>query len=334
VIFDLKGAPMQRREFLTLLGGGAAAWSFAARAQQHGMPVIGYLGSESPDQWVPRLRAFRQGLGEAGYVEGRNVAIDFHWAESQLDRLPPLAADLVRRQPTVIFASPGLSALAAKAATATIPIVFTSGIDPVESGLVSSLSRPGGNLTGAYNLVRALEPKQLELLHELVPTATTIACLLNPTNPIENRSTETLQGAARSLGLQLVLLQANSERDFDAAFASLLQQRAGALLMSGPLFNGRVEQLAGLTLRHAVPAIIANRQFAVAGGLASYAGSIEDNHRIAGIYIGRILKGEKPADLPVQESTKVELVLNLKTAKALGIIVPITLLGRADEVIE
>jgi putative ABC transport system substrate-binding protein len=325
---------MKRREFITLLGGAAAAWPLAARAQQPSMPVIGYLGSEAPGPWTPRLRAFRQGLGEAGYVEGRNVAIEFRWAESQYDRLPALAAELVHRQPAVIFASPGLSALAAKAATATIPIVFTSGIDAVESGLVASLSRPGGNLTGATNLVRELEPKQLELLHELVPTATTIACLINAANPVENRSTETLQAAARSLGLQLLLLQASSERDFDAVFASLRQQRAGALLMSGPLFNGRVEELAALTMRHAVPAIIANREFAVAGGLASYGGSIDDQHRLAGIYIGRILKGEKPADLPVQESTKVELVINLKTAKALGLTVPITLLGRADEVIE
>jgi putative ABC transport system substrate-binding protein len=324
---------MIRREFITLLGG-AAAWPLVARAQQPALPVIGYLGSESPGQWVPRLRAFRQGLGEAGYVEGRNVVIDFRWAESQLDRLPALATDLVRSRPAVIFASPGLSALAAKAAATTIPIVFTSGIDPVESGLVASLSRPGGNLTGAYNLVRELEAKQLEVLHELVPTATTIACLLNPTNPVENRSTETLQAAARVLGLRLLLLQARSERDFDAVFASLLQQRAGALLMSGPLFNGRVEQLAALTMRHAVPAIIANRQFAVAGGLASYAGSIEDNHRLAGTYIGRILKGEKPADLPVQESTKVELAINLKTAKLLGVTVPPSLLARADEIIE
>jgi putative tryptophan/tyrosine transport system substrate-binding protein len=325
---------MNRRDFITFLGGAAAAWPLAARAQEGAVPLIGYLGSESPGLWVPRLRGFRQGLGEAGYVEGGNVSIEFRWAQSDYDRLPALAADLVRLKPNVIFASPGLSALAAKAATATIPIVFTSGIDAVESGLVASLSRPGGNLTGATNLVRELEPKQLELLHELVPAATTIACLINPTNPVENRGTDTLEAAARSLGLKLLVLQASSERDFDAVFASLLQQRADALLMSGPLPNARPGQLAALAMRHAIPAIIANREFAVAGGLASYGGSIAEQHRIAGVYVGRILKGAKPADLPVQETTKVELVINLKTAKALGITVPITLLGRADEVIE
>ncbi len=324
---------MKRRDVITLLGG-AAAWPLAVRAQQPTVPVIGYLGSESPGLWVPRLRAFRQGLGELGYVEGRNVAIEFRWAESHYDRLPELAADLVRRHPAVIFASPGLSALAAKAATTTIPIVFTSGIDAVESGLVASLNRPGGNLTGATNFTRDLEPKQLELLHELVPAATTIACLLNQTNPVEHRSTETLEAAARSLGLKLLLLQASSERDFDAVFANLLQQGAGALLMTGPLFNGRPEQLAALAMRHGVPAILGNRQFAEAGGLASYGGSFEDPHLIAGVYTGRILKGEKLADLPVQQSTKVELVINLKTAKALGLTVPLALLTRADEVIE
>jgi putative ABC transport system substrate-binding protein len=326
---------MKRRQFITLLGG-SAVWPVAVRAQS--MPVIGYLGSESPAVWAGRLRAFHQGLGEIGYVEGRNVTIEYRWADSQNDRLPALAADLVRRQPTVIFASPGIAALAAKAATTKVPIVFTSGIDPVDYGLVASLNRPGGNLTGASNLSLELAPKRLELLHELVPMATTIAYLINPTDLVDNRSpdpTETLQVAARSLGLQLVVLQASSDRDFDAAFAGLLQLQAGALLFgNSPLLTSRSEQLAALTVRHAVPAIFPNRQFAAAGGLASYATSIEDAHRLAGIYTGRVLNGEKPADLPIVQSTKIELVINLKTAKALGLTVPLALLTRADEVIE
>jgi putative ABC transport system substrate-binding protein len=323
-----------RRDFITLLGG-AATWPLAARAQQPALPVIGYLGSESPALWTGRLRAFHRGLGEAGYVEGRNVAIEHRWAEGRADRLPGLAVDLLRRKVTVIFASPGSAALAAKAATTSIPIVFTSGIDPVDYGLVDSLSRPAGNLTGASNLTRELDPKRLELLHVLVPMATTIAYLINPTNLVDNRPTETLQAAARSLGLQLLVLQASSERDLDDVFVSLHQQRAGALLLSSsPLFTSRSEQLALLTVRHAVPAILPNRQFAVGGGLASYATSIEDAHRLAGVYTGRILKGEKPADLPVQQSTKVELIINLRTAKVLGLTVPLALLARAEEVIE
>jgi putative ABC transport system substrate-binding protein len=326
---------MKRREFITLLGAATAAWPFIARAQQPAMPLIGYLSSESPAPWASRLRSFRQGLGEAGYVEGRNVAIEFRWAESQYDRMPALAADLLRRQPTMIFAAPGIAALAAKAATTTVPIVFAGGIDPIDSGLVASLNRPGGNVTGATNLNVELGPKRLDLLHELIPMATTVAYLFNPTNPVDNRETETLQAATRSLGLHLLVVQASSERDFDAVFASLLQMRAGALLMSADSFlTSRSQQLAALTMRHAVPALFGSRQFAVAGGLASYGGSIEDAHRLAGIYAGRILKGEKPADLPVQQSTKVELIINLKTAKALGITFPLALLTRADEVIE
>jgi putative tryptophan/tyrosine transport system substrate-binding protein len=322
---------MNRRNLLSLFGG-VAMLPVAARAQP-AMPVIGYLGSESPAVWVGRLRVFREGLGETGYVEGRNVAIEYRWAEGQYDRLPAMAADLIRRQVTTIFATPGTSALAAKAATTTVPIVFTSGIDPVDFGLVASLNRPGGNLTGASNLSAELGPKRLELLHELVPMATTIAYLTNRTsNPTP---TETLQVAARSLGLQLVVLQASSDRDFDDVFASLLKLQAGALLFGfSPLLTSRSEQLAALTVRHAVPAIFPNRQFAVAGGLASYATSIEDAHRLAGIYTGRVLNGEKPADLPIVQSTKVDLIINLKTAKALGLTVPLALLTRADEVIE
>jgi putative tryptophan/tyrosine transport system substrate-binding protein len=331
---------MRRRQFIALLGG-ATAWPLTARAQQPAMPVIGVLGSESLAQWAGRLGAFHQGLGEAGYVEGRNVAIEYRWAEGLYNRLPALAADLIRRQPTVIFATPGIAALAAKAATTTVPIVFTSGIDPVDYGLVASLNRPGGNLTGASNLSVELTPKRLELLHELVPMATTIAFLFNPTNPSTRApdnpgpTLTALRVAARSLGLQIVVLQASSERDFDAVFASLLQLRAGALLMpSDPFFNSHTEQLAALTVQHSVPSMYPNRDFAEAGGLASYGASEGDSFRLAGIYTGRVLRGEKPADLPVQQSTKVEMIINLKTAKALGLTVPLALLTRADEVIE
>jgi putative ABC transport system substrate-binding protein len=326
---------MKRRQFITLLGG-AAAWPVTARAQQQAMPVIGYLGSESPATWVSRLRAFHQGLGESGLVEGRNVTIEYRWAEGHYDRLPELAADLVRRRVNLIFATPGVSGLAAKAATTAIPIVFTSGIDPVNFGLVTSLARPGGNLTGSSNLATELGPKRLELLHELVPTATTIAFLTNPSNPAYNSSVQEMyRTAARALGLKLLVLEAISEQDFDAAFTSLLKQQAGALLVNNdPFLGARSEQIAALTVRHAVPAMFPGHPGAEAGGLASYATSVDDSARLAGIYVGRILKGEKPADLPVQQSTKVELVINLKTAKALGLTVPPTLLARADEVIE
>ncbi len=327
-----------RRELITLIGGAAATWPLAARAQQPALPVVGFLGGESPALSADRLRAFRQGLGEAGYVEGRNVAIEYRWADGQNDRLPALAADLVRSQPTVIFATPGTAALAAKAATKTVPIVFTSGIDPVAVGLVASLNRPGGNLTGVSSLTVELTPKRLERLHELVPMATTIGFLINPTNPFFDRDptpTETVQAAARSLGLELIALQASSERDFDAVFASLRQLRAGALLTNNdPFFNSRSEQLAALTVQHSVPAIFPDREFAAAGGLASYGASAEDSSRLAGIYTGRVLKGEKPADLPVLQSTKFDLVINLKTAKALGLTVPLALQAAADELIE
>jgi putative ABC transport system substrate-binding protein len=325
---------MKRRAFITLLGG-AAVWPLAAGAQQAAMPVIGYLNSGSPDLDANLGRAFRQGLGETGYVDGRNLAIEYRWAEDQIDRLPALAADLVRRQVTVIYASGGSSpALAAKAATTTIPIVFRIGADPVEVGLVASLNRPGGNVTGVSLLNVEVGPKRLELIHELVPRAA-IALLVNPTEPLAETQLKDARAAAGTLGLQLHVLYASTEREFDAVFATLAQLRAGGLSIgAGPSLARRIEQLAALTVRHAVPAIHEFREFAAAGGLMSYGTNIMDSSRLAGVYAGRILKGEKPADLPVQRSTKIELIINLKTAKALGIAVPQLLLGRADEVIE
>jgi putative ABC transport system substrate-binding protein len=325
---------MRRRDFITLLGG-AAAWPFAARAQQPALPVIGVLSPWSPGPATDVGAAFRQGLSEAGYVEGRNVAIEYRWAENQFDRLPALAADLVRRQVAVIFTNFIRGALAAKAATTTIPIVFVTNANPVQFGLVASLSRPGGNLTGVSNLSGEVGPKRLELLHEAVPTATLIGLLLNPTNPVTEAFLRDQQAAALTLGLRLHVLYASAERDFDAAFATLVQVRAGGLVIGqDAFFSTRTEQLAALALRHAVPTIYEARNGAAAGGLMSYGGNVAETHRLSGMYTGRILKGEKPADLPVQQVTKVELVINMKTAKALGLTFPITLLGRADEVIE
>jgi ABC-type uncharacterized transport system substrate-binding protein len=328
---------MNRRDFITLLGWGAATWPIAADAQQAAMPVIGFLGSASPDRWVGRMRAFHQGLSETGYAESRNVAMEYRWAEGQNDQLGPLAAELVSRQVTVIVA-PGSTpaALAAKAATTTIPIVFEVASDPVELGLVTSLARPGGNITGVISLNAEVAPKRLELLHELVPTAAVVGLLVNPTNPnLADFTTKNLRAAARSLGLEMHVLHASAERDFDTVFATLLQVRAGALVIGAdPFFTSRLEQLAALTLRHAVPTVYQFREFTAAGGLMSYGGSLTDTFRAAGVYTGRILRGDKPAELPVHQTTKVELFLNLKAAKALGLDVPATLLARADEVIE
>ena len=327
---------MRRREFITLLGG-AAAWPLAARAQQSGMPVIGLLGSATPDWYANRLRAFREGLGETGYVEGRNVTIDYRWAEGQYARFPELAADLVRRGVNVIAVpGSGTGALAAKAATTTIPIVFRIAADPVEVGLVASLARPGGSLTGVTTLGVEVGPKQLALLHEVVPAATVFALLVNPTNPaLAETQSRVLPAAARSLGLSLHVLNASTDRDFDAVFASLAELRAGALVIGvDAFFNSRSDRLAALAARHAVPTVSAYQEFTAAGGLMSYGGSIVASSRQAGVYAGRILKGEKPADLPVMQSTKVNLIINLRTAKTLGLNVPITLQAAADEVIE
>ena len=327
---------MRRRDFITLLGGVAAAWPMAARAQQPAMPVIGYLSSASPDRDAGRLRAFRQGLSETGFIEGRNVAIEYRWADEQHDRLPALAADLVHQQVAIIAqAGHVLGVFAAKAATTTIPIVFVTGVDPVGLGLVASLSRPGVNLTGVTTLGIELEPKRLELLHGLIPAARTVGALVNRMHPIAEAQSSELQAAARGLGLKLQILDASTERDFDAVFARLVELQAdGLVIATDGLFISQSEHLARLAVRHAMPAIFQLRTFAAAGGLMSYGGDFAEMYRQSGAYVGRILKGEKPVDLPVQQVTRVELVLNLKTAKALGLEVPPTLLARADEVIE
>ena len=327
---------MRRRELLAGLAGVVAARPLAAGAQ-NGVPVIGFLSSASPDLHASLLQAFREGLRETGYVEGRNVAIEYRWANGQNERLPALAAELVSREVSVI-AAPGSTpaVLAAKEATATIPIVFQVGIDPVAAGLVASLARPGGNVTGLTALNTELGVKRLELLRELVPTANAIALLINPTSSlISERITRELQSSARALGVQLHIVQASTERDFDPAFATLAQTGVSGLVIApDALFISRSDQLAALTLRYAVPTITQFREFVAAGGLMSYGGSITEMARQVGVYTGRILRGEKPADLPVRQLTRVELIINLKTAKALGITVPLSLLGRADEVIE
>jgi len=328
---------MKRREFITLLGGATAAWPLAARAQQSAMPVVGILAIASPDAIALRLRAFREGLRAAGYVEGQNVSIAYRWAEPQTDRLPELAAQLVRDQVAVLVAAGGTaSALAAKAATASIPIVFGIAADPVDLRLVASLNRPGGNITGVTSLNMEVAPKRLELLHELLPSITNMALLVNPAVPaIAEHASRTSQAAAQALGLQLHVVHASSEHDFDAVFESLIHLHVGALVIAPDnLLTAHSQQLAALTVRHALPAVYEFRQFTAAGGLMSYGSSETEYYHLIGTYAGRILKGDKPADLPVQQSTKVELIINLKTAKALGITFPLTLLGRADEVIE
>ena len=325
-----------RRAFLTALGGAAFAWLLAARAQQPATPVIGYLGPGSAETDAFRVTGVRQGLNETGYVDGQNVTIDYRWAEDHHDRLPALAADLVRHQVAVIVATSTPAALAAKAATTTIPIVFETASDPVKLGLVASLSRPGGNVTGVTQLGEEVLPKRLELLHELLPKVRIMALLVNPTDPTlaEDQARVSL-AAANTLGIELHVLNASTERDFDAVFAKLTELRAGGLVIGGDaLFTGHNDELAALTVQHGVPAIYQRREFAAAGGLMGYGSNLADTHRLVGIYAGRILKGDKPADLPVQQATKIELYINLKTAKALGLTIPLSLLGRADEVIE
>jgi putative tryptophan/tyrosine transport system substrate-binding protein len=324
---------MNRREILALFGG-AAVWPVGALAQK-GMPLIGFLNSAS-DPSGQAVAEFRRGLAETGYVEGRNVSVVYHWAEAQYDRLPGLAADLLSRHVAVIVTTGGMpSVLAAKAATTTIPIVFTVGGDPIEFGLVASLNRPGGNITGVSILNVELAPKRLELLRELLPAATDMALLVNPTNPNAETQSRELQIAAGTLKLKLHVIRASTEGDLEPALEAVTQARAAALLVGPDTFLvSRFEQLAALALRHGVPTISQYREFAVAGGLMGYGGRLYEPVRLAGLYAGRILKGEKPADLPVQQSTNVELVINLKTAKALGLTVPLALLTRADEVIE
>ena len=328
---------MRRRDFFKVIGALATAWPLAARAQQAAMPVIGFLCATTAEGYAAPLAAFRRGLHEAGFIEGRNVAIEYRWAEDQNDRLPALAADLVRHQVTVIVAAGSTpAALAAKAATSTIPMVFYIGVDPIEAGLVTSLARPGGNITGVTNLNADLVPKRLQLVHELAPTATVIALLVNPTSPtLAETSMKEAQVAAQTLGLQLHVLHASTERDLDEAFRTSVQLRAGALVISPDAsFSSLSKQFGALTLRYGMPTIYQFRDFAAAGGLLSYGGDVSEFNRQVGVLTGRIIKGEKPTDLPVQQSAKMELFINLKTAKALGLTIPQSVLVRADELIE
>ena len=327
---------MHRRDFIKVVAGSAVPWPLAAHAQQPAMPVVGFLNVTSAQVYALQLAAFLKGLREAGYVDGQNVAIEYKWADGQNDQLPAMAADLVHRRVAVIAATTTPAAIAAKAATTTIPIVFETAADPVRLGLVASLNRPGGNITGVTNASSEMAPKRLQLLHELIPTASVIALLVNPANKaLAEPVTREVPPTARTFGLKVHILTASSENDFDGVFTKLTELRAGGLVIAGdPFFTSRCEQLGALTVRHAVPAVYQRREFAVAGGLLSYGSDITDAYRLAGNYTGRILKGDKPADLPVQQATKVELYINLKTAKSLGVNVPNTLIGRADEVIE
>jgi ABC-type uncharacterized transport system substrate-binding protein len=326
---------MRRREFITLLGGAAAAWAVPARAQQPAMPVIGFLAGQSQQGRTYLTAALKQGLSETGYIEGQNTGIEYRWAENQYNRLPELAVELLARKVAVIVAGPLPAALAAKAATADIPIVFAIGGDPVKSGLVASLNRPDGNVTGVSFFTTTLEPKRLELLQEVSPNVAVIAMLLNPKSLDYENQVRDVQTAARSIGQQIVILNASSEHDIENAFATIVQQRVGAILIgSDPFFTDQRNQLVALAALHGIPAIYQWREFTEAGGLMSYGTSLTDAYRSVGNYVGRILKGTKSADLPVQQSTKVELVINLKTARALGLTFPLPLSGRADEVIE
>jgi putative ABC transport system substrate-binding protein len=325
---------MLRRQFIAFVGG-AAAWPLVARAQQPSVPVIGFLNGSSPDVYAPNLAAFRQGLKEAGYSEGRNVTIEYRWAEGHFDRLPALVDDLVRRQVAVIAATSTPANLIAKKATSTIPIVFTTGDDPVQLGLVTSLARPDGNVTGVTQLSAEIVPKRIQLAHELVPTASAIALLVNPTDPTSGFEERDALAAVHTLGLQIRILRASNKAEVDDAFAAVHQMQAAVLVIANSvLFNGYMEQMAALANRYLLPTIYTYRRFVAAGGLISYGAELTESYRLAGTYTGRILKGEKPADLPVQQATKVELLVNLKAAKALNLVIPQALLARADEVIE
>jgi putative ABC transport system substrate-binding protein len=328
---------MRRRDFIAAFAGAAAAWPLAARTQQPALPTIGFLSGASSRNYQPFVTAFKEGLKQADYVEGRNVAIEYRWADGQFDRVPGLAADLVDDRPTVIMASGDAAALAAKTATLTIPIVFTSGSDPIQSGLVASFNRPAGNITGVYTLSLEMPIKSLELLHELIPAAADIGLLINPTNPARSvlADVKNVEAAARALGKQIHVLEASTDAEIDAAFSTLGQLRAGALvIVASQFYNDRREQIAALALRHGLPSVYSRREYVVAGGLMSYGTNLSDIYRQAGVYAGRILKGAQPADLPIVQSTKLELVINLKTAKALGLNLPPSFYWRADAVIE